>query len=109
MPAHCATVLAVAATVWDQDSHSEADLAFLDAINAAGKEWVDQLNTAKVTFGPGETWEAVKRLATRQRDAAYAAALAELEAHDFEDEEAAAVKTFKRVETPDGPMFQAAE
>jgi hypothetical protein len=82
MPAHCSTVLAVAAVVWDQDSHSEADMAFLDAVAKADREWIDQLNSAKITFGPGETWEAVKRLATRSRDKAYDAALTALEAHD---------------------------
>ena len=88
MPAHCATVLAVAAVVWDQDSHSEADMEFLFAINAAGKEWTDQLNAANINFGAGsDAWQAVKNLATRQRDAAYAAALTALEAHDFADDE----------------------
>jgi hypothetical protein len=87
MPAHCATVLAVAAVVYDQDSHSEADLDFLYAVNAAGKEWIDTCNSEKLNWnGDVEAFEAVKRLATRQRDAAYAKALAELEAHDFEDE-----------------------
>ncbi len=85
MPAHCATVLAVAATVYDQDSHSDADIEFLFAINAAGKEWIDSCNSAKITFGPGEAFEAVKRLATRSRDAAYAKALAALESHDDEE------------------------
>ena len=90
MPAHCATVLAVAAVVYDQDSHSEADLDFLYAINAAGKEWIDTCNSAKINWnGDVEAFEAVKRLATRHRDAAYAAALAALEAHEDEWLEAA--------------------
>ena len=53
MPARCATVLAVAACVYDQSGHSEADLDFLYAINAAGKEWIDQLNAANINFGAG--------------------------------------------------------
>jgi hypothetical protein len=90
MPARCSTVQAVAAVVWDQAFHSEADLAFLAAISKANSEWVGALDTANITFGAGsEAWEAVKRLATRQRDAAYARALAELEAHDEEWLEAA--------------------
>lgn len=86
MPARCSTVQAVAAVVWDQEFHSEADLAFLAAISKADSEWVSALDTANITFGAGsEAWQAVKRLATRQRDADYAKALAELEAHDDEE------------------------
>lgn len=77
-----AEVYAVAAVVWDQDSHSEADMAFLAAVNAANKEWADNLNSVKITFGPGETFDAVKRMATRSRDAALVRALAELESMD---------------------------
>lgn len=77
-------ILSVAATVWDQDTHSDADMAFLDAIAKADKEWLCSLSSVKITFGPGEAFEAVKRLATRQRNAAYVAALAELESHDDE-------------------------
>jgi hypothetical protein len=81
--ANSATVLAVAAVVYDQSSHSEADLAFLDAMAKADREWLDALNIANVTFGGGsETWNAVKRLATRSRNDAYARALAALEAND---------------------------
>ncbi len=114
MTAHCSkispsTVLAVAAVVYDQENHSPADMEFLLAISAADREWLDALNTANINFGPGsEAWQSVKYLATRQRDAAYAAALAELEAHDFDDDEAAQVRTLKRVETPEGVTFQEA-
>lgn len=81
-----ATVLAVAAVVHDQDNHSAADLAFLDAMARADREWLDALNAANINFGGGsEAWQAVKRLATRQRDAAYDRALASLEL--FDDEE----------------------
>jgi len=83
MTASPSEILAVAAVVWDQDSHSEADLAFLAAIAKADSEWVGALNTANITFGAGsEAWEAVKRLATRQRNAVYASAFAALEAND---------------------------
>jgi len=76
-------VRAVAAVVYDQDSHSEADMAFLDAITAADKRWHDQLRAANIMYGGGsETWHAVKRLATRQCDAELIAALKTLEAHD---------------------------
>jgi hypothetical protein len=77
-------VLAIAAVVYDQDSHNAADMAFLDAIAKADREWLDALNGTKAMFGPGEAFEAVKHLATRQRNAAYAVALAELESHDDE-------------------------
>ena len=73
----------IAAVIYDQDTHSEADLAFLDAVALAGREWVQALNAANITFGGGsEAWNAVKRLATRSRDDAYARALNELEAQD---------------------------
>lgn len=84
MTASAHEVYAVAAVVWDQDTHTDADMAFLDAVNAANKEWSDQLSSVKITFGPGETFEAVKRMATRSRDIALARALAELEATDDE-------------------------
>lgn len=87
---NAAQVLAVAAVVWDQDTHSEADMEFLFAISAADREWLDALNSANIQWGGGSVeWQAVKRLATRQRDAAYARALAALEAHDEEFLEAA--------------------
>jgi hypothetical protein len=88
-PAHCsknnsAEVYAVAAVVWDQETHSEADLAFLAAVSAAGKEWIAQLNAANINFGAGsEAWQATKRLATKSRNDALARALAEFEASDF--------------------------
>lgn len=83
MTASPSEILAVAAVVYDQDSHSEADLAFLDAMATANRKWIDALNSANVNFGAGsEAWEAVKRLAARQRNAEYAAAYAALEAND---------------------------
>lgn len=83
MTASAAEVYAVAAVVWDQDSHSEADMAFLDAVNAANKEWADTLNGAKLQFPKDpDIWKVVKRLATRERDQQLARALAELESHD---------------------------
>jgi hypothetical protein len=85
---NAATVLAVAAVVYDQDTHSEADMEFLFAIAAADREWLDALNAANLNFGGGsEAWQAVKNLATRSRDKAYADALAALEAHDDADDE----------------------
>ena len=81
------SALAVAAVVYDQDTHSEADLAFLDAMSRADREWLDALNSANIMWGGGSpTWQAVKRLATRTRDQAYERALAALEAGDFEEE-----------------------
>lgn len=77
------SVLSVAAVVYDQDTHSEADIAFLAATAKANQDWLDALNSANISFGGGsEAWQAVKRLATRQRDAAYAIALSALEAND---------------------------
>ncbi len=82
------SALAVAAVVYDQDTHSEADLAFLDAMSKADREWLDALNAANINFGGGsQAWLAVKRLATRSRDQAYEAALAKLDASDFEEDE----------------------
>lgn len=73
----------IAAVVYDQDSHSETDLAFLDAIARIDREWIDQMNAANKNFGAGsEAWAAVKRLATKSRDDAYAVAL-----HNFEAQE----------------------
>lgn len=84
------SVLSVAAVVYDQDTHSEADMIFLEAIGAANDEWHAQMRAANLNFGGGsEAWQAVKRLATRQRDAAYAEALNILEATDMEFAEAA--------------------
>lgn len=84
MTASPAEVLAVAAVVWDQDSHNEADMNFLYAVNAADKEWADQINAANINFGAGsEAWQATKRLATKTREVALARALDELEASEF--------------------------
>lgn len=86
MPRSASEVLAVAAVVFDQENHSAADMQFLDAIAKAGMDWSDALANANINFGGGsEAWWATKRLATRQRDAAYAAALAEVEAHDDQE------------------------
>ena len=87
------TILSVAAQVWDQDSHSQADMDFLADITRADREWLDALNTANLTFGGGsEAWNAVKYIATRRRDDDYARALAALEAHDDEEEFAEAAE-----------------
>ncbi len=78
-------VLAVAAVVYDQDTHNEADMNFLYAVNAADKEWVDALNSAKLNFpSDPDIWRVVNRLATKTREVALARALAELESHDDE-------------------------
>ncbi len=72
-----ATVLAIAAVVYDQDTHSAADMEFLAALTAADCEWMEALNSANTNFGgSSEAWHAVKRLATRSRDKAYASAFA---------------------------------
>ena len=84
MTASPSEVYAVAAVVWDQSLHSEADIEFLDAIAKADRAWVDTLNSAKLTWkGDFKVWDAVKRLATRERDQQLARALAELEASEF--------------------------
>lgn len=83
MAASAAEIRAIAAKVWDQDSHSEEDLAFLEAIDRADNEWHQQLGSANVTFGGGSlAWQAVKNLATRCQLDAYRVALAALEAAD---------------------------
>ena len=88
MPASAAEIRAIAATVHDQDSHSEADLAFLDALWKADSEWHEALHQANVAWGGGsEAWQCVKRMATNRQLDAYRAALAALEAADFEDDD----------------------
>lgn len=83
MTAAPSEILAVAAKVWDQDSHNEADMAFLDAIAKADSEWVDTLTKAKRDWnGDAKAWENVRYLATRQRNAEYAKAFSVLEASD---------------------------
>jgi hypothetical protein len=83
MTAAPSEILAVAAVVWDQPSHSEADMAFLAAMSKADSEWVDTLNKAKRDWnGDAKAWENVRYLATRQRNAEYAKAFAALEASD---------------------------
>jgi hypothetical protein len=80
------SVLAVAAQVYDKDELSERDQTFLDAISKAGRDWSDALTSANIQFGGGSVaWQAVKNLATRQRDQEYARALAALEAHDDQE------------------------
>jgi hypothetical protein len=79
------SVLTIAARVYDKDTLSPRDEAFLDAINLAHREWSDSIAHAAIHYGSGsDIWEAVKRLSTRQRDADYANALAVFEAHDDE-------------------------
>ncbi len=69
----------LASRVYDQDTHTDADLAFLDAIWAADREMSDQLHAANLQWGGGsEAWHAVLRLATRSRTVAYQAAVDEL-------------------------------
>ena len=81
------SIPSIAARVYDQDCHSQADLDFLAAISRADNEWHEALQTANKLFGGGsEAWECVKRLATRQRDADYAKALAVFETGEVEDE-----------------------
>ncbi len=71
--------ISLAARVYDQDHHTEADLAFLDAVWAADREMSDQLHAANLQWGGGsEAWHAVLRLATRSRNVAYQAAVDEL-------------------------------
>ena len=83
MTASPSEILAVAAKVWDQDSHSDADMAFLAAIAKADSEWTETLTKAKRDWsGDVKVWEGIRYLATRQRNAEYAAAFAALEASD---------------------------
>lgn len=80
-----AEITSTAARVYDQDSHSEADFAFLAEIASADREWSEAMAAANIQFGGGSVaWQAVKNLATRSRDAAYVRALATLEAQDDE-------------------------
>lgn len=80
-------IISTAARVYDQDTHSEADLTFLAAMAKADRDYLDALNAANISFGGGsEAWLAVKRLASRSREKARADALAAFEADDTEFE-----------------------
>lgn len=73
----------VAAVVYDQDTHSDADMAFLQALHLADKDWHATVDAANIQWGGGsQMWQIVKALATRSRDAAYVKALAVLETAD---------------------------
>jgi hypothetical protein len=88
MTAAPSEILAVAAKVWDQDSHTDAEMAFLTAIAKADSQWIARLDQAKLDWdGFPKTWEGVRYLATRQRNAEYANAYAALEASDDEENE----------------------
>lgn len=80
------SILTIAARVYDKEGDlSEHDQAFLDAISAADRDWSEALSAANRSFGGGsDAWNATKRLATRQRDAAYERALAAFEGRDEE-------------------------
>lgn len=79
-----AAIRRIAAQVYDQDAHDERDLAFLQAIGEADEMWHEALQRANKEYGGGtQAWEAVKNLATRQRDADYAKAM---EAYFADDE-----------------------
>ncbi len=81
----------LAARIYDQDTLSEREIAFLDAMSRADRAWIDALDGANLAWGGGsDAWHIVKRLATRQRNAAYARAKAALEADDDEQSQQAA-------------------
>lgn len=81
-------ILAVAAKIWDQEIHSDAEMAFLAAIAKADSKWVETLDKAKLDWdGFPKTWEHIRYLATRVRNAEYANAYAALEASDDEENE----------------------
>lgn len=83
MPATYAEVSTLASVVYDQDTHSDADMAFLESCSKANCEWIDACNAANLHWGGGsQMWGIIKALATRSRDAAYVKALAVLEAAD---------------------------
>ncbi len=79
-------IAAVAATVWDQERHSEADLAFLEALAAADRCCTDTLSRSNICWGVNsEQHQLVKNLAYRQREVAYRNALAQLNAAEEAD------------------------
>lgn len=95
MTATAHEVLSVAAVVYDQKEHNDREMAFLNAIFDADKEWFEALGAARNNFGAGtETFHIVKRLATATRNAAYQRALAAFEA----DEEAEIMGTLEAAE-----------
>lgn len=85
MPTTPYQVAVIAAQVYDQRDQSPREMAFLNAIFDADKEWFEALGAARKNFGAGtDTFQIVKRLATGARNEAYRRALAAFEA----DEEA---------------------
>lgn len=79
-------IRAVAATVWDQDSHSEADMAFLAALAATDKECSETLARSNQQWGPlSEAHQIVKRLVEKHREDGYRHALTLLEAAEEAD------------------------
>ena len=79
-------VLAVAATVWDQDRHNAADLAFLAAIAATDKECSETLARSNIQWGvTSEAHQIVKRMVQKRREEGYRHALAQLEASEEAD------------------------
>lgn len=55
MPAYCnkrtSEIAAVAATVWDQETHSEADLRFLEEISLADRWCSKELSQSNILYG----------------------------------------------------------
>ncbi len=86
MTATAHAILRIAGEVYDQKSHSDHEMAFLNAIFEADKEWFAALSAARRDYGAGsEMFGIVKRLATATRNAAYQSALKAFEADEEAD------------------------
>ena len=80
------TILRIAGEVYDQREHNDREMAFLNGIFDADKEWFSSLAAARRDYGAGsEMFEIVKRLATATRNAAYQSALKAFEADEEAD------------------------
>jgi thioredoxin-like negative regulator of GroEL len=79
-------IRAVAATVYDQDTHAPSDMAFLAAIAATDRECSETLARSNIQWGPlSEAHQIVKRLTEKRREDGYRQALAQLEAAEDAD------------------------
>ncbi len=79
-------IAAVAATVWDQDVKSEADLAFLAVIAAIDKECSETLARSNQQWGvTSQSHQTVKWFVEKRREDGYRKALAALEAAEEAD------------------------
>lgn len=79
-------ISAVARTVWDQDTHSEADLRFLEEISIADRWCSKQLSQSNILFGATSTQhQQTKNAIAVIRQERYVAALSRLQVAEDAD------------------------